>query len=176
MNVAFRWERLFFTLSGTSAFSTSDEFSFSSALFSPSFKIIVHSNYLSQNLIYETVEGTCSTEFLWCWFSLGVSSELLVVFSWRKRNCKARLCKGQGGTKMKPSKTSSVTKPCTEFKAHLVPNSWLRLNPFLSPLQFPPAVALPLLAQMSPRVGGLLKKEQQTAAAKVKEHWRKPNN
>ena len=171
MNVAFRWERLFFSLSGTSAFSTYDEISFSSALFSSSFKIIDNSNYLSQNLIYETVEGTCSTEFLWCWFSLGVSSELLVVFSWRKRNCKARLCKGHGGTKMKPTKTSSVTKPCTEFKAHLVPDSWLRLNPLLSSLEFPPAEPLPLLAQMSPRVGGLLKEEQEAAAAQVESYY-----
>ena len=105
VNVAFRRERPFFTLSGTSVFSTSDEFSFSSALFSPSFKIIVYSNYLSRNLINEIDEGTCSTEFLWSWFSLGVSSELLVVFSWRKRSCLARLCKGV--RKMKPTKAWS---------------------------------------------------------------------
>ena len=53
---------------------------------------------------------------------------------------------------------------------HLVPDGWLSLYPLLCALKFPPAAAaLPLLAQVSPRVGGLLEKEQEATASKVEE-------
>ena len=57
-------------------------------------------------------------------------------------------------------------------RANLFPDGRLCHNPLLGPLKFPPAVALPLLAQMSPRVGGLLKEEQEAAAAQVENQWR----
>ena len=57
---------------------------------------------------------------------------------------------------------------------HLVPDSWSCLNTFRGSLQLPPAVPLPLLAQLSPRVCSLLEQKQEAAAAQVDEHWRKP--
>ena len=67
------------------------------------------------------------------------------------------------------SATSWRNKQCTIERvfSHLVPDGWLCHNPLLGPLKFPPAVALPLLAQLSPRVGGLLEKEQEAAAREV---------
>ena len=60
-------------------------------------------------------------------------------------------------------------------RANLFPDSRLCHNPFLGSLKFPPAVALPLLAQLSPRVDGLLEKEQEAAAREV-ENQRKPKD
>ena len=60
-----------------------------------------------------------------------------------------------------------------EKKAHLVPNGWLRLYAPFGSLKFPPAVSLPLLAQLPPRMEGLLEQEQQAAATEVEEHcWK----
>ena len=59
-------------------------------------------------------------------------------------------------------------------RAHLVPYGRLCHNPFLGPLDSP-AVALPLLAQLSPRVDDLLETEQEAAAREV-ENQRKPND
>ena len=61
-----------------------------------------------------------------------------------------------------------VQHVCT-VKTHLVPEGLLSLDPSLGALELSPAVALPLLAQMPPRVNCLLKEEQQPAARKVEE-------
>ena len=54
-------------------------------------------------------------------------------------------------------------------KTHLIPYGWLSLDPPLGALELSQAVALPLLAQMPPRVNCLLKEEQPPTASKVKE-------
>ena len=52
-------------------------------------------------------------------------------------------------------------------QTHLVPDGWLSLDPSLGALELSPAVALPLLAQVPPRVNCLLKKEQHPTASNV---------
>ena len=54
-------------------------------------------------------------------------------------------------------------------KCHLLPDGRLHLNPPLGSLQLPPALSLPLLAELPPRVEGFLKEEKQAAADKVEE-------
>ena len=72
-----------------------------------------------------------------------------------------------------PERVNMYTEVCVQHvctaKTHLVPEGWLSLDPPLGALELSPAVALPLLAQMPPRVNCLLKKEQPPTASKVKE-------
>ena len=61
-----------------------------------------------------------------------------------------------------------VQHVCTA-KTHLVPEGLPSRDPPLGALELSPAVALPLLAQMPPRVNCLLEKEQEPTASKVGE-------
>lgn len=54
-------------------------------------------------------------------------------------------------------------------KPHLFPKSKLSLDPPLGALQLSPAVSLPLLAKLPPRVNSFLEEKQQAAANKVEE-------
>ena len=57
----------------------------------------------------------------------------------------------------------------TKSKCHLLPKSWFNLDPPLGALQLSPAVSLPLLAKLPPRVNCFLEEKQQPAADKVEE-------
>ena len=69
------------------------------------------------------------------------------------------------------------TKQCLQKlhpqKCHLLPNGRLHLDPPLGSLQLPPALSLPLLAKLPPRVEGFLKEEKQAAANEVEQEWSK---
>ena len=69
-----------------------------------------------------------------------------------------------------PGKGQQCLQSVTNTKCHLLPKSWLSLDPPLGALQLSPAAAsLPLLAKLPPRVNCFLEEKQQAAADKVEE-------
>ena len=73
-------------------------------------------------------------------------------------------------------KNINVVRTVTKSKFHLLPKSRLSLDPPVGALQLSPAVSLPLLAKLPPRVNCSLKEKQQGAANKVEEERGKHND
>ena len=67
-----------------------------------------------------------------------------------------------------PGEEQQCLQSVTNSKCHLLPKSRLNLDPPLGALQLSPAVSLPLLAKLPPRVNCFLEEKQQAAADKLK--------